>query len=320
MNNQVLVLGGAGFVGSNIAKKFFENGYHVTVIDGLLSQTGGRKENIQALLPELTFVHARVEDYKELGNTISRHDLIIDCMAWTAHKEALRYPEYDLQLNVLSHLHFIQSLLHISKTDRKIIYLASRGQYGRVSGTEIHETTPMHPVDIQGVHKLTSESYYRIYSELNNLNVISLRFPNCFGINQPFLTEDIGLVGGFIIDLLQDKTIEIFGAGRKRNLVYASDIAEIVFQLSQQSFKGFNPINAAGHQISIENLVIRLREIIQRGQYKFTPMPKKIKKIDMGNLPIAEHCLREHIGEVLKTDLHEALSATVEYFKKVVVE
>jgi len=315
-----LILGGAGFVGSNIVQVFLNNDYEVTVIDGLLQKTGGSKENLKQFLSDITFVHSKIEDFEALEECIEQHHVIIDCMAWTSHKEALEDPEYDLQLNVSSHLHLIKNILKKKNKKKKIIYLASRGQYGNANSSIIDEATPMIPIDIQGNHKLAAESHYRIYSNLNDLNIISLRFPNCFGLNQPFAFGDIGLIGSFIRDLLQDKTIEIFGKQRKRSLVYASDIAEIVFRLINQSWEGFHPLNVAGSYLSIEEIVINLKDIIKKGEYIFKPMPDNLKKIDMGNIPIKEDQLIKLINEVPKTNLKSALLVTVDYFKKVLYE
>ena len=314
-----MILGGAGFVGSNIVQVFLNNGYQVTVIDGLLQKTGGSKTNLKHFLSQITFVHSKIEDFESLKECIEKHHVIIDCMAWTSHKEALEDPVYDLKLNLSSHLHLIKNILKNENKNKKIVYLASIGQFGNTNSLTIDEVTPMVPIDIQGVHKLAAESYYRIYSNLNGLNIISLRFPNCFGFNQPFTIEDIGLVGGFIRDLLQDKNVIIFGKQRKRSIVYASDIAEIVFRLINQSWVGFHPLNVAGSYLSIEKIVVNLIKIIKKGGYTFEPMPDNIKKIDMGSSPIREEQLKKLISEVPKTNLESALSVTVDYFKKVCI-
>ena len=215
---KVLILGGAGFIGSNIVKHLLKFNKDLTIIDGLLPFTGGSEKNISDYLDNISFIHANIEEVKNIGDLTAKAELIIDCMAWTSHLKAIEDPLFDLKLNAASHLFLIKHL----KENQNIIYLGSSAQYGNPSQHEITEETEMRPEDPQGIHKLTAESYFRIYSKIKKFNVISLRIPNCFGVNQPFIGDDIGLVGGFIRDVFNEKKIEIYGHKRKKNLLYVA--------------------------------------------------------------------------------------------------
>jgi len=308
----VLVLGGAGFIGSAISERFYHEGYDVTVVDGLLNQSGGRRENIDRILPHIQFIESRIEDIDNIVELVGKFNLIIDCMAWTSHHLAIENPLYDLQLNAASHLHLINALNE--GQGKQIIFLGSRGQYGSPDSDLITEKTPMIPEDIQGVHKLTAESYYRLYAKFKKLNVVSLRLPNCFGENQPLSGLDIGLVGGFIRDLLNNHTLDVYGE-RKRFLVYVKDVAGIIFKLSQEKTSGFCAYNLGGQEITIQQLVEALISIIGSGSFVVKEVPDHIKAIDMGNALICEEKLRAKLGDIRSTDLLMALSNTVDYFK-----
>jgi UDP-glucose 4-epimerase len=314
MSKTVLVLGGAGFIGSHIAKRFCSAGYRVTIIDGLLEYTGARLKNLEPIISKIQLISEKVENIAELKDIVQCSDIIIDSMAWTSHVGALSNPEYDLELNLKSHLHLIQKLKE-AKNGKILIYLGSRVQYGQVLAAEITEETPMVPIDIQGVHKVAAESYYRIYSKLFKQDVISIRFPNCFGENQPFFGDDIGLVGGFIRDLLDEKTIEVFGSNRMRYLLYVEDLAEIVFKLSGRALCGFSAINVSGHAIKLENLAKLLVDLTEKGAYRSSCFPNEIKNIDVGNALINEKKLIKILGNVPKTDIRDALKKTIAHLK-----
>ncbi|MEW6400645.1 MAG: NAD(P)-dependent oxidoreductase [Chloroflexota bacterium] len=308
----VLIAGGAGFLGSHIAKRFHQAGYSVTVIDGLLGHTGGNEKNLYPILGEVQLHKIDIREIDSLVNVVRESHVVVDCMAWTAHRSALQDPLYDLRLNLESHLHLLKHL----HRDQKIIYLGSRSQYGTPDTDVIVEDTPMIPVDIQGTHKTAAESYFRVYSRLRGLNVISLRFPNCFGINQPLDGEDVGLVGGFIRDLLMRRLVEVYGAQRKRSLVYAPDLAEVVLLLSQSPLIGFSAYNMAGTEIYIKSLVEKLIELMGHGAYQLREMPVDISSIDVGNASFNNGKLRAVIGNVPVTDLQLALQTTIDYFKE----
>jgi UDP-glucose 4-epimerase len=307
-----LIAGGAGFLGSHIAKRFHYAGYDVSVIDGLLEHTGGNEKKLEPILKDIQFYKTDVREVDGLANIVRDSNVVVDCMAWTAHRSALNNPIYDLRLNLESHLYLLQYL----HPGQKIIYLGSRSQYGTPDVDTIIEDTPMISVDIQGTHKIAAESYYRVYSRLRGLNVISLRFPNCFGVNQPLDGEDVGLVGGFIRDLLRRRLVEVYGTHRKRSLVYAPDLAEVVHLSSESPLIGFSAYNLAGTEIYIKSLVEVLIELIGSGTYQLSEMPADISSIDVGNASFSNGKLRAVIGEIPVTDLRNALQTTVEYFKE----
>lgn len=309
----VLILGGAGFIGSAIVERFCSEGYDVTVIDGLLRQSGGSRDNLAPVLSRIRFIESRIEEIANLDELVSGFSLVIDCMAWTSHHLALENPLNDLQLNASSHLYLINAIK--DGRDTQIIFLGSRGQYGNPGVEIIREDTPMSPEDIQGVHKLAAESYYRIYAKFKNLNVVSLRLPNCFGENQPVIGPDIGLVGSFVRDLLSHHTLEVYGE-RKRFLAYAGDVAEIVFKLSRKGSKGFCAYNMGGQELTIQQLVAALISVIGSGSFVVKDVPEHIKAIDMGNARISEDKLQAALGDIEATDLFQALSRTVDYFKR----
>ena len=311
---RVLVTGGAGFLGSRIAARYVAAGWDVTVVDGLLDRTGGRVEHLTPLEGRIRFIPERVETLTDLPRIVAGMDVIIDSMAWTAHRLAMRDPVHDLRLNAESHLHLIRALP--AGSAGRVIYLGSRGQFGDHPGAEIHEDTPMAPRDVQGIHKLASELYFRVYARTLGLKVVSLRLPNCFGHHQPVTGDDIGLVSSLIRDLLQGRTVEVFGDGRRRGFVFADDAAEVVYRVSQLDWDGFRPLNFGGWPLTIEEITKRLVEIVGTGGYTHAPLPADIGQVDMGNAQMTNHGLAAVLGEVPMTDLHTALSATVAYMRQ----
>lgn len=314
MSKRVLILGGAGFIGSNIAEKFYSNGAEVIVIDGLLEKTGSNSKNLKDLDGKIKIIYQRIEMINNLEEIINDVDLVIDCMAWTSHKSALVNPFYDLELNCKSHLYLIE---HLKRNQNKnIIFLSSRGIYGNVEEEVITEKTQPNPIDIQGIHKLTAENYFKFYFRMHGINVIALRIPNCFGKNQPIIGDDVGLVGSFIWNALRDNIIEVYGNQRKRSIVYVNDIAEIVWEIAQKQWTGFIPINISGYNIPIIELAKKIVNISGKGKISFKEMPTMIGNIDIGNAISEETRLTNFIGKVELTNIDNALLETINYFKE----
>lgn len=310
----VLVAGGAGFLGSGIAARYAAAGWDVTVIDGLVEGTGGRAEHLADLGTGIRFIRERIETVPDLPSIVAAHDVVVDSMAWTSHRLAMQEPLRDLRLNAESHLHLIEALP--VSTGARVIYLGSRSQFGDGIGDEIVEDSPMIPRDVQGIHKLAGELYFRVYAKSRGLRAVSLRVPNCFGPRQPVTGDDIGLVGSLIRDLLSGKTVEVFGDARRRGFAFAGDVADIVFRLGQVSSDGFLPLNLGGWSLTIEALVQQLVQAVGRGGYTRAPLPASLQHMDMGNAHMRSDGLEAVLGDVPMTDLPSALSATVAYFRR----
>jgi dTDP-4-amino-4,6-dideoxygalactose transaminase/nucleoside-diphosphate-sugar epimerase len=311
---RVLILGGAGFIGSNLVGKFCKSGMSVTVIDALFENTGASLKNLNNHFDNIEFIQKDVKDIIELSSILEKNDLIIDSMGWTSHNDAVKDPEYDIRLNLLSHLSVIKALC--GQKGKTIIYIGSRGQYGNTSSSEIKEDSALLPEDVQGINKLSGESYYRIYSKFYNYNILSLRIPNCFGENQLINGNDIGLIGNFIKDAINNKIIEVYGSHRKRSVLYVADLVELVYKLSDHFSNGFSAININGTTLLIKDLVRRIINISQSGSFIVKQIPNEINKIDMGSALLSEDKLRKILPNINYTNVDLSLENTINYFKK----
>ena len=312
---QVLILGGAGFLGSHLAEGFLGRGAQVTVIDGLISGTGGRPEHLEtAVAAGLQLVELRVEECADLLDHVGAADLIVDAMALTAHHRALAEPLLDLDLNAASHLHLLSALADCP--GKRVLYLGSRGQYGNPKIKQIREDSPQEPTDIQGIHKTAAESYYRVYASMGRCSVVSLRIPNCFGPHQPVSGVDIGLIGSLIRDPVQDQSVEVYGAGRSRAFLYVNDLVDAVLRLVDGDWGEFDAYNIAGQQVAIEDLVQHIIQTCGRGSYQVKELPPEIRAIDTGTAQICQEKLIGKIGSLQQTALSISLPATIQYFEE----
>ena len=311
--SRAVVLGGAGFIGSNIAQILVAEGYQVTVIDGLLNRTQGKRSNINGLLDIVTFIDTPVELTIDLADILRNVDLVIDAMGWTCHLEAIKDPVYDCQLNLQSHIYAIQSI-RLARP-KLVIYLGSRHQYGRVSDDVITESTCCNPVDVQGIHKLAAERHYQLLAGNEQLNIISLRFGNTFGLNQPVNGHDIGLIGTFITALLSDEPIIVYDGIRRRNCIYASDIANVILRLVDKNLTGFCLFNVSGNELNLTELAQKLIEVTGKGVLEIQPMPKEIAAIEVGSAEFSGLRLERLIGQDFKMSLIPALEKTLAYFR-----
>ena len=313
---KILILGGAGFIGSNLAIEFFNKGARIKIVDGFLKHTGANIDNIKTILEEVEFYDCKVENCSDLRRLVQESDLIIDSMGLTSHVFGMEHLLVDVRINLISHIHVIDALK--SSKHKKVIYLGSRGQYGRViKESVITEDTSQRAIDSQGVAKTAAESLYRIYAQKFGFRVLSLRITNCFGENQKFDASDIGLVGSFIRDVSAGKAVEVFGnSNRKKNLVYVKDLVRIIAKLSTVNFDTFEVYNVAGDEVSLATLLDTIIRCIGEGRYTTGDFPDSIRKIDVGEAQFNDDKLKAKLGTLNYTEIETSIRKTVTYFQR----
>lgn len=312
---RILILGGAGFIGSNIACELVNIGASVTIIDGLQGFSGGRSANIKNMLSEIIFYNNNIQDIKGIDEIFFSQDIIIDSMGFTSHHLGMNDPRLDVELNFLNHLFLLEKLKNAPPL--KLIYLGSRAQYGKSETSLIDESSPQNPIDSQGVSKMAAEYYFKIFQNRYKYDFISLRITNCFGENQKVGDGDIGLIGSFIRDLINGKTIELYGdENRTRNILYIKDLVEIILNLIQLELTGCNIFNVVGIDVPLNKLLQSLISLIGTGSYNVKPFPNVVKNLDIGNTKFSDVKLRSLIGPLQYTDLDTSLNNTIKYFKK----
>jgi UDP-glucose 4-epimerase len=305
----ILIAGGAGFIGSHIAEKLLLAGHEVLILDGMLGETSGTPDNL-AHLQGFRLITDAVENCRKLPQYLDKTDIVVDCMGWTRHLMALHNPLYDLELNVSSHLVLMNALK--ASSCKRVIYLGSRGQIGNAAADEIDDDAPRLPMDVQGIHKTAAESHYRVFAKLNNVNVLSLIIGNTFGPRMAMEGSDIGLVGGFLREVLSDRVIELYGKGRTREFTYAPDLAGIVSRLCQHDWEGFEALNIPATAMDLEELVQTMIETAGAGSYSIEDWPPEVKAIDIGAARLCPRKFESWLGLLQATPLRHALRQTIQ--------
>jgi len=314
---KILILGGAGFIGSQLADKFSKIGI-VTIIDGLVDGTGGRVENI-CDIKNITFIEECIENVSDLSKIVSEQDIIIDSMGWTSHLGAISDPMLDLRLNLHSHLYLLDCLKDNLNKNSLVINLGSIGQYGSSIFNFVDESTQMLPIDIQGINKVSAENYFRVYSNLYGINVVSFRIPNCYGEHQPYTGEDIGLIGGFVRSALLNKKIEVYGHERKRNIIYVKDLVDIIYNVTLLTNNSFQSYNIPCNHIGIQEIAKQISYLIDQCTVSFKNIPENIKKIDVNNYKVDFTKIDNKIPRYEMHNLEQSLNFTIQYFRDKII-
>lgn len=219
----VLIFGGAGFIGSHLSSTLVRLGHRVRVFDRLDVATN----NLADILPQIELIRGDFLKASDVSDALDGIDLVVHLISTTLPKSSNDDPVHDVESNVLGTL----KLLDLSRQwgVKKIIFLSSGGTvYGNSVICPILETHATDPVCSYGITKLAIEKYLRLFHHLHNLNYVVLRVANPFGERQN-PSSGQGAVAVFLWKVLQEEPITIWGDGSvARDYFYVGDLISAV--------------------------------------------------------------------------------------------
>jgi len=249
MKKNILITGGAGFVGSWLCKELLKNEFFVTIVDDL---SNGKIDNIPK---GVSFYELDISD-KDSLNKLPNHsfDYIVHCAAQSSNALSFRNPERDLFVNQLGTLNLMQFCL--KRDIKRVIFTSSMSSYGEPSQLPTPENVAMNPDSFYAVHKLGSEHYLRIFSEQYGINYTIFRLYTTYGHGQNLENINQGLISIYLSYIINKKKIIVKGSkDRTRDIIHVSDVVNAII-LSLNNMNSYNKIYnlGTGKSIKIENI------------------------------------------------------------------
>jgi len=251
----VLVTGGAGFIGSNLVKGLLERGDSVTVLDDLSS---GYLENLEQL-SEIKFIKGDIRDDKAIGEATRNVDTIFHLAASVGNKRSIDFPLIDADINVMGTIKLLESARKAGV--RKIVASSSAGIFGELTSIPINEGHQTRPDTPYGCTKLCMETECLAYAKLYEIEAVCLRYFNVYGPNQRFDAYG-NVIPIFIFNSLKGERLIVYGDGEQtRDFVNVRDVvqANIKAALSRNISGAYNI--GSGTRISINTLLKKISNL-----------------------------------------------------------
>ena len=192
---RVLVTGGIGFIGSNLALRLVELGAEVMLVDSMLPAYGATLRNIEPVRDRVRINFSDVRDRHSMRYLVRGHELIFSLAGQVSHVDSMTDPATDLEINCASQL----SLLECCREGNPgvgIVFASTRQLYGRPRYLPVDEEHPKEPVDVNGINNLAAEMYYGLYHQVHGLKTVSLRLTNTYGPRMDLAHPDQGVRRG----------------------------------------------------------------------------------------------------------------------------
>lgn len=313
---KVLITGGLGFIGSNLALRMVRIGADVSIVDSLLPEHGGNYFNIE---PVKSHVKLHISDLRfqdSLAPLVEDKHYIFHLAGQVSHGDSMREPELDLAINCAATLNLLEVCRKLNPQCR-LVFTSTRQVYGIPQELPVKEDHPAKPIDINGVNKLTAECYHLLYDHIYGLRSAVLRLTNTYGPRQQIRNDRQGFIGIFIRQALKGETIRIFGTGEQvRDFNYIDDVIEAIL-LAAFTEKCYGKVLNLGARIpnSILDLVSVLNDLCGV-KYLTIPFPIDRRIIDIGNFHADYSKFNAITGWEPKTELYTGMAQTIEFYNK----
>ncbi len=316
-NQKILITGGLGFIGSNLAHMCLELGAKVTIFDSLALNSGGNLHNVQSIKGKVELIFSDILDFNEVVKAIYDKDVIFNCAASTSHPESMNHPVTDLDVNNKGLLFLLEASKRFNKHIR-FIHLGTSTQLGSLRYTPADEEHPEFPTDIYSANKSVSEKYAIIYSRAFDMNVSVIRLTNVYGPRACINSANFTFNNYFIGLALQNKEITIFGEGRQlRNFIYVDDVVSALILASQnEKTKGEVFFAAGDEHLSVTGIAEKITDTFKSGSIRHIDWPHERAATEIGDAVITNNKIKKILSWSPQTDLETGLISTKEYFIK----
>lgn len=305
-----LVTGGAGFIGSNIVRGLLKKGYQVTVLDDFSS---GKPENLTEIRSQIRFVEGSILNTSLLEQIVPQVQKIIHQAAIPSVPVSLKYPCESHQVNTTGTLNLLEAArkYHI----QRFVYASSSSIYGDSPVLPKHESMTPNPLSPYAVNKLCGEHYCKIYANLYQLETVSLRYFNVFGIRQNPHSEYAAVIPKFIDCFLKNSPPTIYGDGNQsRDFTYVDNVVEANILASTVPSLAGNIFNVAsgGQAITLNQLVQKLQRIFNTS---LEPRYQPERLGDVKHSLADTTAIQNQLGFQPKVSFDEGLQKTVNWLK-----
>ncbi len=314
--SKVLITGGLGFIGSNIANRLISLGVEVSILDSLNPLYGGNLANIEEIKDKVELVIGDVRDEKVVEKMVVGKNFIFDLAAQVRHSDSLSMPLEDLDVNCRGRLIVLEACRKFNP-QVKIIFSSSRMVYGKVQGQQVDETASTTPLSLYGIHKLTAEKYFLTYFRDFGIKSTILRISNPYGPRQQVKHGKYSLPGWFMRMLVEDKPITIFGDGLQlRDYIYIDDLVEAFLSLAKAENTNGEIFNCGyGESIYFKDMVEELIKTVGHGEIRYVPWPKEYSVVETGDSNLDISKIKKFVNWKPEVDLKTGFSKMASFYK-----
>jgi UDP-glucose 4-epimerase len=313
---RVLITGGLGFIGSNLARALVGLGARVSIVDSLVPEYGGNRRNLAGVAARVRVHLADVRDWPRLPDLIRGQDFLFNLAGQTSHMDSMTDPQTDLDINCRAQLAILEAC-RLHNPGIRIVFASTRQIYGRPDYLPVDERHPLRPVDVNGINKLAGESFHLLYSRVHGIAATALRLTNTIGPRMRVRDARQTFVGVWIRRLVEGQPFEVWGGEQWRDFTYVDDAVDAFLLAAARPEAVGEIFNLGGPpRVTLARLAELLVELNEGGSFVVRAFPADRRKIDIGDYYADDRLIRRRLGWRPRVDLRTALARTLAYYRK----
>lgn len=315
-NAKVLITGGLGFIGSNLARRLLTLGAKVTLVDSLIPEYGGNPFNIAGIEDQVTVNVSDVRDSHSMNQLVQGMDFLFNLAGQTSHMDSMQDPFTDLDINCKAQLSILEACRKHNPVVR-IVFASTRQFYGKPEYLPVDEQHLLRPVDVNGINKMAGEWYHILYNNVYGIRACSLRLTNTYGPRMRIKDARQTFVGIWIRLLLEGKPFEVWGGEQKRDFTYVTDAVEALLRAATDDKAYGQTFNLGGERVvSLVELADLLIQANGSGERVIRSFPENRKKIDIGDYYSDYSLITRTLGWRPSIDINDGLVNTLDFFRQ----
>ncbi len=311
----VLVTGGLGFLGSNLARQLVAEEARVTLVDSLIPEYGGNLFNIAGIEEKVRVNISDVRDPHSMKYLIQGQDYLFNLAGQTSHMDSMQAPEEDLEINCRAQLAILEACRQYNP-QIKIVFASTRQIYGKPDYLPVDEKHLLRPTDVNGINKMAGEWYHILYNNVHGIRACALRLTNTYGPRMRVKDARQTFLGIWVRLLLEGRPFEVWGGGQLRDFTYVDDAVEAFLLAAVREEANGQVFNLGGCEVvSLQQLAGALIAANGSGACQAREFPADRKRIDIGDYYADDRRIRSELGWEPRVHLAEGLARTLAYYR-----
>ena len=313
---RILITGGLGFIGANLAFRLVDLGAEVTLVDSLIPEYGGNLFNIAGLKGRVKVNISDVRDEHSMKYLVREQDYLFNLAGQTSHMDSMQDPFTDLEINARAQLSILETCRK-NNPELKIVYASTRQVYGKPDYLPVDEKHLLRPVDVNGINKMAGEWYHILYNNVYGIRSCSLRLTNTYGPRMRIKDARQTFLGIWVRLILEGKPFNVWEGKQLRDYTYVDDVVDAMLLVAISPLADGNIFNLGGEQVySLIDTAKILVKANGGGDFVTMEFPDNRKKIDIGNYFSDFTLIQNLLCWKPSVPLHEGLVRTLDYYRK----
>jgi len=310
----VLVVGGLGFIGVNVAARLNELGATTAVMTPDRSRHAEQTASFER--SGIRVIEGDLRDRDAMGRAVRGQNAVINLSGQSGAVRSMEDPWTDLDVNCRGNLVMLEALREHNR-DAKVVFAGSRLQYGHPDHVPVNEAAPQQALCLHAIHKQTVERYLALYRKLFGIRYAVARITNPYGPGQPEGRTAYGVINRMIHLAIAGRTLMVYGDGRQlRDYVHVDDVVRALVAMAESDRAGDPVYNVgSGTGTRLIDLAGTVIAIAGGGRVEHVPWPALAEQVETGDFIADVSRIGGELGWRPTIALRDGLERTVAFYR-----